>query len=395
MQFHTLKGINLKGKRVLLRSEFNVPLKNGEITDDTRIKKSLPTIQYLISQGAKIIICAHLGRPKGQVVEELRLYPVAQRLSELLDHPVRKTNEIIGPEVKRVVDVLDEGDILLLENIRFAEGETKNDKEFAKELASMADVFVSDAFGVVHRSHASTVGVANYLPAYAGFLVEKEIQALSSVFENPKKPVVIIVAGAKMETKVAVIENFLDIADSIIVGGGIANTFLAAQGHNVGSSLYEESEFECALRILNKDTEGKIFLPHDVVVAEELSEEAEAKNIVLDEMAETEKILDMGEVSVKEAVNIIKNAGTVIWNGPIGVYEFSPFSGGTQNIAQAMAETKADTIVGGGDSVDAIKKFGISEDQFTHLSTGGGASLEFLEGKELPGVKVLLLDNNQ
>ena len=395
MQLRTLRNIELKGKKVLLRSEFNVPIKDGKITDDTRIKKSLPTIKYLISQGAKVIICAHLGRPKGQVVEELRLYPVAERLSKLLDHPVRKTNEIIGTEVKGVVDVLDEGDILLLENIRFDSGETKNDNDFAEQLASYADIFVSDAFGVVHRAHASTVGVAEYLPAYAGLLVEKELQALSSVFENPKTPVVVIVAGAKMETKVAVIEKFLEIADKVIIGGGIANTFLAAQGHNVGSSLYEESEFERALKILNKDSEGKIFLPHDVVVAEELSEDAEAKNIVLDEMAETEKILDMGETSTMEVSDIIKNAGTVVWNGPVGVSEFTPFSRGTQSIAKAMAETEADTIVGGGDSVDAILKFGFSEDQFTHVSTGGGASLEFLEGKKLPGVEVLLLHNKQ
>jgi len=390
MNLQTLKNIDVKGKRVLLRSEFNVPMKGGEITDDSRIQKSLPTIQYLLSAGAKLIVCAHLGRPKGKIVEGLRLDAVAERLTELLERAVTKMETVVGPEVQEASDNLEEGEILLLENVRFEEGETKGDESLSKQLADLADIYVSDAFGAVHRAHCSTAGVAKYLPAYAGLLVEKEIKALGGIFENSKSPVVMIVAGSKMETKVAVIEKFLEIADTIIIGGGIANTFLAAQGYNVGGSLYEESEFERARRILEKDTERKIFFPHDVVVSEEISDDAQAYNVLLEDVKDNDKILDMGEESSKDIQAIIRNAKTVVWNGPVGVYECAPFAAGTRAIAQAMSESNADTIVGGGDSVDAILKFGFSEDQFTHLSTGGGASLEFLEGKELPGVQVLM-----
>jgi phosphoglycerate kinase len=389
MNIRTLKNIEIKGKKILLRSELNVPLKNGKIIDDTRIKKALPTIQYLQQQGAKIIICAHLGRPKGQFIESLSLSPIAKRLKELLQTPIQITKNIIGPEVNTAIQKLQNGEILLLENIRFMPEEMTNDTHFAKELSKLADIYVSDAFGAIHRSHASTEGVGHFLPSYAGLLVEKEIQALESLFIQPHKPIVIIVSGAKMETKIKVIEKFLNIADNIIIGGGIANTFLAAQGYNIGTSLIEKTEIETALNILKQDTENKIFLAHDAIVSNEISEEAQTKNIPIDTISDTEKILDMGQSSLIQIQQIIQNAKTIVWNGPLGIYELTPFSFGTKKLIQYITESKAHTIVGGGDSIDAIHKFGFSETQFTHLSTGGGASLSFLEGKKLPGIEIL------
>ena len=389
MNIQTLKNIELKGKKILLRSELNVPLKNGVIVDDTRIKKALPTIQYLQKQGAKIIICAHLGRPKGQYIQSMSLSPIAKRLEELLQQSIHITNTIIGPEVDSAITKLQNGEILLLENIRFMPEEMTNDADFAKQLSQLADIYVSDAFGAVHRSHASTEGVGHYLPSYAGLLVEKEIHALQSLFTQAKNPMVIIVAGAKMETKIKIIEKFLDIADTIIIGGGIANTFLAAQGYNIGTSLIEESEFKTALHILKKDTQKKIFLAHDAIVSQEISEDAQTKNVLIDNIQDTEKILDMGQSSLMQIQNIIKNSKTIIWNGPLGIYELTPFSYGTKKLIQYITESKAHTMVGGGDSIDAIHKFGFSEKQFTHLSTGGGASLSFLEGKKLPGIEIL------
>ncbi len=390
MELRTIMDIQVKGKKILLRSEFNIPMKDGEITDDTRIKEALPTIEYLLKKGAKLIVCAHLGRPKGEVKEELRLTAVAKRLEEYLNQKVIKMDSVIGNEVFQKSKELKEGEIMLLENIRFEEGEEKNDPEFSKKLSTLAEIFVSDAFGAVHRAHSSTVGVAKYLPAYAGFLVEKEVKALSSVLNNPKRPLVMIVAGAKIETKVAVIDRFLDIADKVIIGGGIANTLLSAQGKNVGCSLCEKEEIDRAKSILNKDKNNKILLPKDVVVAEEVTETAETRIINVNNLKEKDKILDIGNETISEFVEIIKNAGTVVWNGPVGVYEVSPFAKGTKEIAKAMAETDADTIIGGGDSVDAVMSFGYKKEDFTHISTGGGASLEFFEGKELPGIKVLM-----
>ena len=389
MSFRTLKDVDVQGKKVLLRSEFNVPVKDGVITDDSRIVKSLPTIKYLLENGAKVVVCAHFGRPKGQVVEDLRLDAVAERLSELLERAVTKMDEVVGDVVTEAAENLQAGEVLLLENVRFEAGETKGDKDLSEKLSKLADMYVSDAFGAVHRNHCSTAGVAEFLPAYAGLLVEKEVTALSSVFDAPKPPVVMMVAGSKMETKVAVIEKFLEFADTVIIGGGIANTFLAAQGKNVGSSLYEESEIERAKSILAKDTEGKIFLPSDVVVAKELAEGVDAQTVADTDVTDDDKILDMGEGAAAQAAELIKNAGTVVWNGPVGVYEVAPFDKGSRTLAQAMAESNADTIIGGGDTADAIFKFGFTEDDFTHVSTGGGASLEFLEGKQLPGVEAL------
>ncbi len=391
MRKKTLKDFDFKGKKALVRVDFNVPLADGKITDDTRIQAALPTIQYLINEGARVILMSHLGRPKGQVNDAYRMDPVAQRLAELLNKEVTKVDDCIGPEVEEAVSKMKDGDVLLLENTRFYKEETDNDPEFAKKLASIADVFVSDAFGTVHRAHASTVGVAQYLPAVAGFLLQKELEVLGEVIENPEHPFVAIMGGAKVSDKIGVIRNLMDKVDYLLVGGGIANTFIRAKGYETGKSLVEEDKLDLAKELL-KEAEEKgveIVLPVDIVVADEFSNDANFKEVTIDNIpADWESLDSGGTKTIEKYTEIIKKAKTVIWNGPIGVFELDNFAKGTFAIARALAESDAKTIIGGGDSAAAVKKAGL-EDKIYHISTGGGASLEFLEGKALPGVEAL------
>lgn len=391
MRKKTLKDFDFKGKKALVRVDFNVPLADGKITDDTRIQAALPTIQYLINEGARVILMSHLGRPKGQVNDAYRMDPVAQRLAELLNKEVTKVDDCIGPEVEEAVSKMKDGDVLLLENTRFYKEETDNDPEFAKKLASIADVFVSDAFGTVHRAHASTVGVAQYLPAVAGFLLQKELEVLGEVIENPEHPFVAIMGGAKVSDKIGVIHNLMDKVDYLLVGGGIANTFIRAKGYETGKSLVEEDKLDLAKELL-KEAEEKgveIVLPVDIVVADEFSNDANFKEVTIDNIpADWESLDSGGTKTIEKYTEIIKKAKTVIWNGPIGVFELDNFAKGTFAIARVLAESDAKTIIGGGDSAAAVKKAGL-EDKIYHISTGGGASLEFLEGKALPGVEAL------
>lgn len=391
MRKKTLKDIDFKGKKTLVRVDFNVPLEDGRITDDTRIRAALPTIQFLVREGARVILMSHLGRPKGKVVDELRMDPVAERLADLLGQEVSKVDDCIGEEVKKAVAQMKDGDVLLLENTRFHPEEKANDPEFARELASIADVFVSDAFGAAHRAHASTVGVTEYLPSVAGFLLQRELEALGEVMENPEHPFVAILGGAKVSDKIGVIRNLLDKVDYLLVGGGIANTFLAAQGYEMGESLVEEDKLDLA-RDLLKEAEEKgveLVVPTDVVIADEFKPDANYKVVPVDQIPADWQSLDSGGTeTLKKYTEIIKKAKTVIWNGPIGVFEMDAFAKGTNAIARALAESDAKTIIGGGDSAAAIKKAGL-EDKMTHISTGGGASLMFFEGKPLPGVEAL------
>lgn len=394
MELKTLQDAEVQGKTVLLRVDYNVPLENGKITNDTRIKESLPTIQYLLKEGAKLIIMSHLGRPKGEVKEELRLNPIAERLSTLIKHPVIKVDNCIGEEVEQAISALNAGDILMLENTRFHKEEKKNEFMFSKTLAGYADIFVSDAFGTVHRAHASTVGVAEHIPAYAGFLIEKEIEALSLLLHNPEKPLVLVMGGAKIDTKIGVMKNYLDKADKILVGGGIANTFIKARGFDVGKSLCQEDKLEIAQEILletqKEDATCEIVMPEDVIVADKISDDAITANAKLTGVEGEMMILDVGDGSLKKYMNILEEAKTVIWNGPLGLYERQPFANGTKRVAEKIATINAKTYLGGGDTIDAINRFGQGKENFTHVSTGGGAMLEFLEGKELPGIKVLM-----
>jgi phosphoglycerate kinase len=382
-----VSDIDVKDKRVLVRVDFNVPINNGVVADDTRIRAALPTIKYLIDHEAKIILCSHLGRPKGNPAPEYSLKPVAKRLSELLGMEVAFSEDCIGPVAEDAAKKLEPGDILLLENTRFHAGEKKNDPEMAKELASLADIFVMDAFGSAHRAHASTVGVAEYLPAVAGFLMEKEIKYLGRAIANPEKPFVAILGGAKISDKIGVISNLLEKADSILIGGGMANTFFKAQGYPLGDSLVEEDALETAREILSKSG-AKLRLPIDVVIADAFDNGANAKVISVGPISDNWRILDIGPETVASYREVILQAGTVVWNGPMGVFEFDNFAKGTFGVAKAVADSNAITVVGGGDSVAAINKAGL-QDQITHISTGGGASLEMLEGKTLPGVAAL------
>lgn len=387
----TLKDYNFEGKKALVRVDFNVPLENGNITDDTRIQAALPTIKYLIDEGARVILMSHLGRPKGQVVEELRLDPVAERLADLIGKEVSKVDDCIGGEVQEAVDNLKNGDVLVLENTRFYTGEKKNDPEFAEKLASVAEVFVSDAFGAAHRAHASTVGVTEYLPSVAGFLMQRELNTLAEVMDSPEHPFVAIMGGAKVSDKIDVIRNLMEKVDYLLVGGGIANTFIRAKGYETGKSLVEEDKLDLAESIL-KEAEEKgvnLVLPIDVVVADDFSNDADHKVVSIDEIPEEWESLDSGGTkTIEKYSEIIRNSRTVIWNGPLGVFEMDTFAKGTNAIAEALAESDAKTIIGGGDSAAAIKKAGL-EDKMTHISTGGGASLMFFEGKPLPGVEAL------
>ncbi|MCU9599941.1 phosphoglycerate kinase [Pallidibacillus thermolactis] len=387
----TVRDVDVKGKRVFVRVDFNVPMQDGKITDDTRIRAALPTIQYLSEQGAKVILASHLGRPKGQVVEELRLTAAGERLSELIGKPVRKTNEAFGETVKAEIAKMEDGDILLLENVRFYPGETKNDPELARSFAELADLYVNDAFGAAHRAHASTEGIAQYIPAVSGFLMEKELNVLGEAMENPKRPFTAIIGGAKVKDKIGVIENLLEKADNLIIGGGLAYTFVKAQGYEIGKSLLEEDKIELAKEFMAKAKEKGVnfYMPVDVVVAKEFSEDAETKVVDIKEIPSDWEALDIGPKTRELYADIVKNSALVIWNGPMGVFEFDKFAEGTKAVAQALADAENTyTIIGGGDSAAAAEKFKLA-DKMDHISTGGGASLEFIEGKVLPGVAAL------
>jgi len=388
MNKKTVKDINVTGKRVLVRVDFNVPLAEGKVADDTRLRAALPTIQYLLDQGAKVILMSHLGRPKGKVVEELRMDPVAERLSELLGRPVRKLDDCVGDAVKAAVAEMRPGDVILLENTRFHPEERKNDPQFAKKLAELADVFVNDAFGTAHRAHASTVGVAQYLPAVAGLLMEKELNFLGKALESPEHPFVALLGGAKISDKIGVIENLLTRVDALLIGGGMANTFLKAQGYEVGQSLVEDESLGVAKELLERAGE-KLALPVDAVVADRFAADAASKAVSVDEVPPDWRILDIGPRTVELFKEKLAEARTVVWNGPLGVFEFPKFAAGTEAIARFLADLEATTIIGGGDVVAAVRRAGVA-DRITHVSTGGGAALEFLEGKELPGVAALL-----
>ena len=391
MQKQTLRDIDWNGKRALVRVDFNVPLdEQQQITDDTRIRAALPTIQHLIDNGASVVLMSHLGRPKKKVVDTLRLDPVAHRLSELLGHDIKKVNEIVGPEVNQAVQALQPGDVLLLENTRFDAREEANDQELAQELAKLGDVYVNDAFGTAHRAHASTEGVARYIPAVAGFLMEKEIEYIGGAVENPEKPFVTVIGGAKISDKIGVIENLLGKVDALLIGGGMANTFLLAQGHNVGDSLVEQDSVATAKDLIGKAEQRgvNLMLPSDAVIADAFDNAANTQTVSVDAVPDGWRILDIGPQTVQQYSDVVKNAKTVIWNGPMGVFEMPKFAHGTRAIAQALADSDATSIIGGGDSVAAVEQMGLA-DKMSHISTGGGASLELLEGKELPGVAAL------
>ncbi|MEW8974473.1 MAG: phosphoglycerate kinase [Tissierellaceae bacterium] len=389
----TLKDLDVRGKKVLVRCDFNVPMdENQNITDDNRITSSLPTINYLIDKGAKVILMSHLGRPKGEPNPKFSLAPVAKRLSELLDKEVVfvKDDMVVSDKVKETISNLKDGDIALLENTRFRKEETKNEESFAKDLASLADLFVNDAFGTSHRAHASNVGVSSQIPSAVGFLVEKEISIMGKAIEEPEKPFVAILGGAKVSDKIGVIENLLDKVDTILIGGGMAYTFLKAQGYEIGTSLLEEDKIELAKGLLEKaESKGvKLLLPVDIVVAKEFKNDTEFKTVKIDSIPEDMMGLDIGEETIKLFSDEIKKAKTIVWNGPAGVFEMENFNKGTYAIAKAMAESDGTTIVGGGDSASAVEKAGY-KDKITHVSTGGGASLELLEGKVLPGIDAI------
>ncbi|MBX9974297.1 phosphoglycerate kinase [Cytobacillus firmus] len=391
MNKKSVKDVELKGKRVFCRVDFNVPMKDGQVTDETRIKAALPTIEYLINQGAKVILASHLGRPKGSVVEDLRLTPVAKRLSELLGKEVKKADEAYGDSVKAMVDTLGEGDVLLLENVRFYPGEEKNDSELAKAFAELADVYVNDAFGAAHRAHASTEGIAQHLPAVSGLLMEKELDVLGKALSNPERPFTAIIGGAKVKDKIGVIENLLEKVDNLIIGGGLAYTFVKANGHEVGKSLLEEDKIDLAKSFMEKAKEKGVnfYMPVDVVVADDFSEEANIKTVAIEEIPSDWEALDIGPKTREIYSDVIQNSKLVIWNGPMGVFELKKFAGGTRAVAETLAEAN-DTysVIGGGDSAAAVEKFHLA-DRMSHISTGGGASLEFMEGKALPGVVAL------
>ncbi len=389
-----LSSSDLDGKRVLVRADFNVPLDDqGKITDDTRIRAALPTIQDLTSKGAKVILCSHFGRPKG-VDDSLRLTPVAQRLSELLGKTVVKTDDCIGDEAAAKVAAMQNGDVVLLENVRFHKEEEKNDPEFAKQLASLADLYVNDAFGTAHRAHASTEGVTHYLkPSVAGFLIEKELQYLQNAIENPQRPLAAIVGGSKVSSKIGVIETLLDKVDKLFIGGGMIFTFYKARGLSVGKSLVEEDKLELAraLEAKAKEKGVELLLPTDVVVADNFAADANAQTVSIDNIPDGWMGLDIGPDSIKVFQDALSQCKSVIWNGPMGVFEFDKFAKGTEAIAHTLAgltKQGVTTIIGGGDSVAAVEKVGVA-DQMSHISTGGGASLELLEGKELPGIAAL------
>ncbi len=388
MNKKTIRDIDVRGRRVLARVDFNVPLKNGKVTDDTRIRAALPTIQYLIDQGAKVILMSHLGRPKGGPDPKFSLKPAAERLGELLGKPVKMAPDCVGSQVEAMVAALKPGEVLLLENTRFYPGEEKNDLTLAQQLAKLGDVYVNDAFGSAHRAHSSTEGVARYLPAVSGFLMEKELAFLGRALEAPDRPFVAILGGAKISDKIGVIKNLLGKVDALLIGGGMANTFLQAQGYSMAESLVEPESLEEAKGLLQQGAD-KIFLPVDLVVADAFAADAQHKVVPVNQVPAGWRALDIGPATIAHFSNRLAGAKTVVWNGPMGVFEFPEFAKGTVAVAQVLAGLRgAVTIIGGGDSVAAIQQAGLA-DQITHISTGGGASLEFLEGRVLPGVAVL------
>jgi len=382
-----VSDINVQGKKVLVRVDFNVPIKDGKVADDTRIQAALPTINYLLDHGASVILCSHLGRPKDGPDPKYSMRPTAEHLSGLLNRPVAFADEAVGPVAEAAAKSLKPGEVLVLENTRFYKGETKNDLEMAKQLAALADIYVNDAFGSAHRAHASTEGVAKFLPAVAGFLMEEEIKYLGQAISDPKRPFVAILGGAKIVDKIGVIRNLLKKADLVLIGGGMANTFFKAQGYPVGDSLVDEDALETARELLQEGT-NRLRLPVDVVIADRFEDSAEHKIMEMGPVPDGWRIMDIGPETVLAFGRALQNAGTVVWNGPMGVFEFPNFAQGTFGVARAVAESDAVSIVGGGDSVSAINKSGLSE-RITHISTGGGASLEMLEGLVLPGVAAL------
>lgn len=390
MNKKSVRDVDVYGKKVFVRVDFNVPLKDGKITDDTRIRSTLPTIRYLIEKGAKIILASHLGRPKGQVVEDLRLTPVAERLSELLEQPVAKASEAVGNLVQSQVEQLQNGQVLLLENVRFYPGEEQNDDTLAQSFAELADLYVNDAFGAAHRAHASTEGIAHHVPAVSGLLMEKELEVLGKALANPERPFTAIIGGAKVKDKIGVIDNLLNVADHIIIGGGLSYTFLKAQGYEIGKSLVDLEKLDLARDFLQQAKEKGVHfhLPTDVLVTDDFSANANTKTVDIDQIPADWEGIDIGPKTRLTYAEVIKHSKLIVWNGPMGVFEIEPFSHGTRAVGQACAETEGYTVIGGGDSAAAVEKFELAE-QMDHISTGGGASLEFMEGKPLPGVMVL------
>lgn len=390
MNKKSVRDVNVSGLKVFVRVDFNVPVENGAITDDTRIRETLPTIKYLIENGAKVILASHFGRPKGEVVEELRLTPVAARLSELLGKPVAKADEAVGAAVQAKVDALQNGDVLLLENVRFYPGEEKNDPELAKQFAALADLFVNDAFGAAHRAHASTEGIAHHLPAVSGLLMEKELDVLGKALNDPDRPFTAIVGGSKVKDKIDVIDKMIEIADNIIIGGGISYTFFKSQGYEIGQSLLDESKLEKVKEFVEKAKQlgKKLYLPVDLVISDDFKSDKNIEIVNIDGIRPDWEGVDIGPKTREIYADVIKNSKLVVWNGPMGVFEVEGFSNGTRAVAQACADTSAYTVIGGGDSAAAAEKFKLA-DKMDHISTGGGASLEFMEGKALPGVVAL------
>lgn len=390
MVLNTIKEADLKGKRVVIRVDFNVPVKEGVVKDATRIKAALPTIKYILDEGASLVVMSHFGRPKGQKNPDFSMAPIAKEFEKLLGRPVKLAKDVIGPEVEAEVKALKPGEVLLLENVRFYKEEEANDPEFARTLASYGDIYCNDAFGTAHRAHASTEGVAHYLPSYAGFLIEKEVKFMAPLLENPEKPFVAVIGGSKVSSKITVLESLVKTCDTIVIGGGMAYTFLSVLGKEIGKSLFEADYIETAKAFLAKAAEKgvKVILPVDHVCAAEFAENAEP--VLVDDVNIPSDLMgmDIGPKTVALIVEEIKKAKSVVWNGPMGVFEFEAFSKGTGEVAKALAESNATSVVGGGDSVAAINKFGLA-DKISHVSTGGGASLEFLEGKTLPGIKAL------
>ena len=386
----SVEDIAVAGKKVLVRCDFNVPMKDGVITNDNRIVGALPTIKYLIANGAKVILCSHMGRPKGEFKMEFSLAPVAAKLSEYLGIEVKMAKDVIGEDAKAKAAALNDGEVLLIENVRFHKEETKNDPEFAKELASMAEIFVNDAFGAAHRAHASTAGVADYLPAVCGYLINKEISIMGQALNDPKRPFVAILGGAKVSDKIGVINNLIEKVDTLIIGGGMAYTFFKSFGYEIGTSICEDDKVDLAKELLEKaEAKGvKFLLPIDNVIGKEYDENTEFQYVKSDNIPDGWMGLDIGEETRKLYADAINGAGTVVWNGPMGVSEWKNFAGGTEAVAKAVADSGAISIIGGGDSAAAVAKLGFA-DKMTHISTGGGASLEFLEGLELPGIACL------
>jgi len=392
MSKKTVKDIELKGKKVIVRCDFNVPMdEERTITDNTRIVAALPTIKYLLENNCALILCSHLGRPKGEFKPEFSLNPVAKELSRLLEKEVIMANDVIGEDAKAKAENLQPGQIMLLENVRFHREETDNDQEFAKQLAQMAEIYVSDAFGAVHRAHASTAGVAEFLPAVSGFLIEKELKFLGNAVSNPERPFVAILGGAKVSDKIGVIDSLLEKVDTLIIGGGMAYTFFKAQGYEVGNSICELDKLDLAKDLMKKAEEKgvKFILPVDTKIGKEFKPDTESKTVSYSEIPADWEGFDIGEKSIKIFSEELRKAKTVVWNGPLGLFEFEQFAIGTNTIAKVLSEIDATTIIGGGDSAAAVKKAGL-EEKMTHISTGGGASLEFLEGKKLPGIECLM-----